>query len=106
MSSQLVVPIIKSNPFILQSNPSVYLPSANIINTLCHLSNTLEQPPIAPPIKVCVPDVFDETDPHQLHYFFFQCHLYFCSRPTIFKLDFDKINFTMTYMSGVIQNWL
>jgi len=106
MSSQPVAPIIESNPFISQSNPSVHPPSANIINAICHLSNTLGRPPVAPPVKVRVPDVFDETDPHQLHRFLFQCRLYFRSGPTLFKSDFNKINFAMTYVSGMIQDWL
>ena len=106
MSSQPVAPIIESNPFTSQSNPSVHPPSANIINALRHLSNTLERPPIAPPVKVRVPDVFDGTDPHQLHHFLFQCRLYFHSGPTIFKSDYDKINFAMTYVSGMVQDWL
>jgi len=106
MSSQPVAPIIESNPFISQSNLFVHLPSAKIINAICHLSNTLGRPPIAPPIKVHVPDVFDGMDPHQLHRFLFQCRLYFCSEPTLFKSDFDKINFAMTYVSGVVQDWL
>jgi len=106
MSSQPVAPIIKSNPFISQSNPSVYPPSANIINTLRHLSNTLGWPPVAPPIKVHVPDIFDRMDLHQLHHFLFQCCLYFHSGPTLFKSDIDKVNFAMTYVSGVVQDWL
>jgi len=106
MSSQPVIPIIESNPFISQSNPSVYPPSANIINAICHLSNTLGRPPVAPPVKVRVPDVFDGTDPHQLHQFLFQCRLYFHSGPTLFKSDVDKVNFAMTYVSGVVQDWL
>ena len=106
MSSQPVIPIIKSNPFISQSNPSVHPPSANIINALCHLSNTLGRPPIAPPVKVHVPDVLDGTDPHRLHHFLFQYRFYFCSGPAIFKSDKDKINFAMTYVSGMVQDWL
>jgi len=106
MPSQLAAPTIESNPFISQSNLSAYLPSADIINTLHHLSNTLGQPPIAPPVKVHVPDVLDRTDPHWLHHFLFQCRLYFCSRPAIFKSDEDKINFAMTYVSGMVQDWL
>jgi len=106
MSSQLVVPIIESNPFISQFNPSVHSPSTNIINALYHLSNTLEQPPIASPVKAHISDVFDGMDLHQLHHFLFQCCLYFCSRPTVVKSDFDKINFTMTYVSRVVQDWL
>jgi len=104
--SQPAVPTIESNPFISQSNPSAHLPSADIINTLHHLSNTLGQPPIAPPVKVRVPDVFDRTDPHRLHHFLFQCCLYFHSGPAIFKSDDDKINFAMTYVSGMVQDWL
>ena len=104
MSSQPVVLIIESNPFISQSNLSVHLPSTNIINALRHLSNTLKKPPIT--VKICVLDIFDRTDPHQLYHFLFQCHFYFCSRPTIVKSDFDKINFAMTYVSRVVQNWL
>jgi len=106
MSSQPVAPIIESNPFISQSNPSVHLPSTNLINALRHLSNTLGQPPIAPPVKVRIPDVFDGMDPHQLHHFLFQCRLYFRSRPTICKSDCNKINFAMTYVSGMVQDWL
>jgi len=106
MSSQPVIPIIESNSFISQSNPSVHPLSTNIINAICHLSNTLGRPPVAPPVKVRVPDVFDRTDPHQLYYFLFQCRLYFRSGPTLFKLDFDKINFAMTYVSRMVQDWL
>ena len=106
MSSQPVALIIESNPFILQSSPPIHLPSTNIINTIHHLSNTLGRPPIAPSVKVRVPDVFDGTNPHQLHYFLFQCRLYFCSGPTLFKSDVDKVNFAMTYVSGVVQDWL
>ena len=61
---------------------------------------------MAPPVKVRVPDVFDGTDLHQLHYFLFQCHFYFCSRPTLFESDVDKVNFAMTYVSRVVQDWL
>ena len=106
MSSQLVAPIIESNPFIPQSSPSIHPPSANIINAICHLSNTLGRPPVTPPVKVHVLDVFDGTDPHQLHHFLFQYRLYFCSGPTLFKSDVDKVNFAMTYVSGMVQDWL
>jgi len=106
MPSQPAAPTIKSNPFISQSNPSAHLPSTDIINALRHLSNTLEQPPIASPVKVRVPDVFDGTDPHRLHHFLFQCRLYFHSGLAIFKSDDDKINFAMTYVSGMVQDWL
>ena len=61
---------------------------------------------MAPPVKVRVPDVFNGTDPHQLHHFLFQYRLYFCSGLTLFKSDVDKVNFAMTYMSGVVQDWL
>jgi len=61
---------------------------------------------VAPPVKVHIPDVFDGIDPYQLHHFLFQCHLYFRLGPTLFKSDVDKVNFAMTYVSRVVQNWL
>ena len=91
MSSQPVASIIKSNPFISQSNLSVHPPSANIVNALRHLSNTLGRPLVAPPVKVRVLDVFDRTDLHQLHRFLFQCRLYFCSGPSLSQTSFGHI---------------
>jgi len=85
MSSQPVIPIIESNPFISQSNPFVHLPSANIINAIRHLSNTLGQPPIAPPVKVRIPEVFDRTDLHQLHHFL--SNVVFTSAPNQLSLS-------------------
>jgi len=104
ISSQPVISIIKFNSLILQFNLFVHLLSTKIINTFCYLSNTLEWPLVTPTIKVCILDIFDGMDPHQLHCFLFQCCLYFHSRPTVVKLDFNKINFAMTYMSGVVQD--
>ena len=52
------------------------------------------------------PYIFDGIDLYQLYCFLFQCCFYFHFRPTIFKSDCDKINFAMTYVSGVIQDWL
>ena len=68
--------------------------------------SSYRRPPVAPPVKVHVPDVFDGTDPHQLHHFLLQCHLYFRSGPTLFKSDVDKVNFAITYVSGVVQDQL
>jgi len=45
-------------------------------------------------------------DPHQLHHFLFQCCLYFRSGPAVFKSDYDKVNFAMTYVFGIVQDWL
>jgi len=106
MSSQPVVSIIESNPFISQFNLSVYSPFIKIISVFYHPSNTLEQSLVASPVKVRALDVFDGIDLHQLHYFLFQCCLYLHSRPTVVKSDSDKINFAMTYVSRVVQDWL
>ena len=55
--------------------------------------------------KACIPDIFDSSDPHKLNHFLFQCQLFFCTNLSQFSTDKEKINFTMTYFSGVAQDW-
>ena len=45
------------------------------------------------------------TKPNKLNNFLFQCHLYFCINPVQFDMNIAKINFSMTYVLGVAQNW-
>ena len=42
-----------------------------------------------------------DTEPDKLNNFLFQCHLYFHANPAQFDTDIIKINFTMTYLTGV-----
>jgi len=55
--------------------------------------------------KACIPDIFDGSDPHKLNHFLFQCRLFFCANPSQFSTDEEKINFALTYLSGVAQDW-
>jgi len=51
--------------------------------------------------KACIPDTFSGTEPNKLNNFLFQCHLYFCTNLVQFDMDIAKINFAMTYLTGV-----
>jgi len=55
--------------------------------------------------KACIPDTFDGSDSHKLNHFLFQCQLLFCANLLQFSTDEEKINFAMTYLSGVAQDW-
>ena len=56
-------------------------------------------------LKVGIPDTFDGSDPHKLNHFLFQCRLFFRANPSQFSTNKEKINFAMTYLSGVVQDW-
>jgi len=55
--------------------------------------------------KAYIPDTFSGTEPDKLNNFLFQCHLYFCANLAQFDIDIVKINFAMTYLTGVAQDW-
>ena len=55
--------------------------------------------------KARILDTFDGSDLHKLNYFLFQCRLFFCANPSQFSTNEEKINFVMTYLSGVAQDW-
>ena len=54
--------------------------------------------------KACIPDTFSSTEPNKLNNFLFQCCLYFRTNPAQFNTDIAKINFAMTYLTGVAQD--
>jgi len=54
--------------------------------------------------KAYIPDTFNNTESDKLNNFLFQYYFYFCTNPTQFDTDIAKINFTMTYLTGVAQN--
>jgi len=54
--------------------------------------------------KACIPDTFDGSDSHKLNHFLFQYRLFFHANPSQFSTDEEKINFGMTYLSGVAQD--
>jgi len=55
--------------------------------------------------KAHILDTFDSSDLHKLNHFLFQCQLFFHANPLQFSTDEEKINFAVTYLSGVAQDW-
>jgi len=55
--------------------------------------------------KACIPDIFNGSDPYKLNNFLFQCRLYFYANALQFPTDEEKINFAMTYLSSIAQDW-
>ena len=55
--------------------------------------------------KARILDTFDGSDPHKLNHFLFQCQLFFHANPLQFSTNEEKINFAMTYLSSVAQDW-
>ena len=55
--------------------------------------------------KAHISDTFSSTEPDKLNNFLFQCHLYFCANLVQFDTDIAKINFAMSYLTGVAQDW-
>ena len=55
--------------------------------------------------KACISNTFSGTEPDKLNNFLFQCCLYFYANLVQFNMDIVKINFAMTYLTGVAQDW-
>ena len=78
-----------------------------LAETLRQLSENLNRGSAPKPhqSKAHIPDTFNGSDPHKLNHFLFQCRLFFYANPSQFSTDEKKINFVMTYLSGVAQDW-
>jgi len=82
-----------------------------LAEVLSRLANTLNSNQTPRPntnsreTKACIPDTFSGTEPDKLNNFLFQCHLYFHTNPAQFDTDIAKINFAITYLTGVAQDW-
>jgi len=82
-----------------------------LAEVLSRLANTLNSNQTPTPntnsrgTKAHIPDTFSDTEPDKLNNFLFQCHLYFHANPAQFNTDIAKINFAMTYLTGVAQDW-
>jgi len=55
--------------------------------------------------KAYIPDTFSGTEPDKLNNFLFQCCLYFHANLAQFNMDIAKINFVITYLTRVAQDW-
>ena len=81
---------------------------AEVLGQLANTLNTNQTP--APntnsrETKAHIPDTFSGTKPNKLNNFLFQCRLYFRTNLAQFNTDIVKINFAMTYLTGVAQDW-
>ena len=82
-----------------------------LAEVLSWLANTLNSSQTSSPntntrgTKAHIPDIFSDTEPNKLNSFLFQCCLYFCTNLVQFDIDIVKINFAMTYLMGVAQDW-
>jgi len=77
-----------------------------LAEALQQLSENLnrESAPKPHQLKAHIPDIFDSSNPHKLNHFLFQCRLFFHANPLQFSTDEEKINFALTYLSGVAQD--
>jgi len=81
---------------------------AEVLGRLANTLNTNQTPrpnTNSRGIKARIPDTFSSTEPDKLNNFLFQYRLYFRANPAQFNTDIAKINFTMTYLTGVAQDW-
>jgi len=78
-----------------------------LAETLQQLSEKLNRgsAPKLHQLKAHILDTFYSSDPHKLSHFLFQCQLFFHANPSQFTTDKEKINFAMTYLSGIAQDW-
>ena len=81
---------------------------ADVLNQLANILNSNQ---ISSPntnlqrIKAHISNTFSGTKPDKLNNFLFQYCLYFCANLAQFNIDIAKINFTITYLTRVAQNW-
>ena len=81
---------------------------ANILSQLANTLNTNQTPrpnTNSRRTKAHISDTFSGTEPDKLNNFLFQYCLYFHTNPVQFNTDIVKINFAMTYLTGVAQDW-
>ena len=82
-----------------------------LADVLGQLANTLNSNQTPGPntntrgTKVCIPDTFSSIELNKLNNFLFQYHLYFHANPVQFDMNIVKINFVITYLTGVAQDW-
>ncbi|KAG6327269.1 hypothetical protein ID866_11820 [Astraeus odoratus] len=55
--------------------------------------------------KVHEPDTFNGMDPKKLREFLVQCELNFHDRPQAFRLDLQKVGFTLSFLKGIALAW-
>ena len=82
-----------------------------LAEVLGRLANTLNSNQTPSPntntkgTKAYISDTFSSTEPDKLNNFLFQYCLYFRANLVQFNTNITKINFVMTYLTGVAQDW-
>jgi len=96
-------PAFQISPPVADRNPV----NSQLAEALRQLSENLNRglTPRPHQSKACILDTFDSSNPHKLNHFLFQCRLFFHTNPLQFSTDEEKINFAMTYLSSVAQDW-
>ena len=80
-----------------------------LANILSCITNTLTTNQTSSPntdsrrTQAHIPNTFSSTKSNKLNNFLFQCCFYFHANPIQFNIDITKINFIMTYLTGVVQ---
>ena len=108
----LIIQLIDSH-LLLAHSPNCWSDNTNeqLAEVLGQLANTLNSNQTSGPntnirgTKAHIPDTFSSTEPDKLNNFLFQCYLYFYTNLAQFNIDIAKINFIMTYLIGVAQDW-
>ena len=76
------------------------------VNLLHSLSNQVNNPSLLPVCtKVKEPDVFNGLDLWKLKAFIVSLQLNFNDRPNAFHADTTKVNYTISFLSGVALDW-
>jgi len=98
-----LTPVFQTSPPVANHNPF----NNQLAEALRQLLENLNwgSAPKSHQLKACIPDTFNGSDPHKLNHFLFQCWLYFCANALQFPTNEEKINFAMTYLSGIVQDW-
>jgi len=96
-------PVFQTSPPIADCNPV----NNQLAEALWQLSENLNRGSVPKPSqsKAHIPDIFNSSDPHKLNHFLFQYQLYFHANPLQFPTNKEKINFVITYLSSVVQDW-
>jgi len=96
-------PVFQTSPPVADCNPI----NNQLAEAFQQLSENLNRGSAPKPFqsKAYILDIFDSSNPYKLNHFLFQYRLYFCANSLQFPTDEEKINFTMTYLSGVVQDW-
>ena len=97
MSTKLPEPPIKD------IEDTVPLPYDELLSTVKSLGKSPSKPEVIG--KLREPETFTSKDPKWLKPFLFQCKLYFWNLPETFWDNSTKVNFALSYLRDVAQEW-